>query len=78
MLIRKCDKCGIEIGGKPLNRDSIQVSIGGGWGVELCNTCAKPVIHFLKRSQLLEEQLAKHGFITNSKTSPPVSSLNHE
>ena len=29
MLIRKCDKCGTEIGGQPLDRESVTVSIGG-------------------------------------------------
>lgn len=65
MVIRKCDTCGAEIGGPVLDLDSIQVSVGGGWGVELCKSCARPVIRFLKRSQLLEEQLERHGFITS-------------
>ena len=66
MLIRKCDKCGTKIGGQPLDRESVTVSIGGGLGVELCKTCAKPVIRFLQRSQLLEVQLERHGFIKSS------------
>lgn len=66
MVIRKCDKCGAEIGGQPLDRESINVSVGGGWGVELCKACAKPVIHFLKRSQLLEVPLERHGFIKST------------
>jgi hypothetical protein len=66
MLIRTCDKCGTVIGGQPLDRESVTVSIGGGFGVELCKTCAKPVIHFLQRSQLLEVQLERHGFIKSS------------
>jgi hypothetical protein len=65
MVIRTCDICGTEIDGSALDRDSIQVSVGGGWGVELCKPCAKPVIQFLKRSQLLEVQLARHAFITS-------------
>ena len=66
MLIHKCDKCGAEIGGPALDRESIHVSVGGGWGVELCKRCARPVIHFLKRSQLLEVQLERHGFIKST------------
>jgi hypothetical protein len=63
MLIHRCDKCGTEIGGKPLDRESVTVNIGGGLGVELCKACARPVIRFLQLSQLLEVQLERHGFI---------------
>jgi hypothetical protein len=66
MVIRKCDTCGAEIGGSPLDRESINVSVGGGWGVELCKACARPVIQFLKRAQLLEVQLERRGFIENA------------
>jgi len=66
MLIHRCDKCGAEIGGSPLDRESIDVSVGGGWGVELCKACAKPVIQFLKRSQLLEIPLEQRGLIRST------------
>lgn len=62
MLIHKCDKCGAEIHGPALERESIQVSLSFGYGVEL----ARPVIQFLKRSQLLQEQLERHGFVENT------------
>ena len=70
MVIRKCDKCGAEIGGPALDRDSIDVSVGGGLGVELCKTCARPVIRFLQSSQLLAVQLERKGFIRSSAARP--------
>jgi hypothetical protein len=75
MIIRTCDKCGVEIGGKPLDRDSIQVSVGGGWCVELCEPCAAPVINLLKHSNLLLDQLERHGFIKSTTSLPPASSV---
>jgi hypothetical protein len=68
MVIHTCDKCGIEIQGPALERVSIHVSIGIGSGVELCKSCATPLIHFLKRSHLLEDELARRGLL---QTSPP-------
>ncbi len=65
MLLHQCDKCGVEI-----DRESIQVSIGVGWGVELCKLYAKPVIHFLKRSKLLQMQLERYGFVKSA--TPPA------
>lgn len=61
MLIHKCDKCGTEIEGT-----SLQIGFDIAYGIALCRPCATPVIHFLKRSQLLEVQLARHGFIKDS------------
>lgn len=68
MMIRKCDKCGAEIGGRPLDRESVDVSMGGFPGVELCLSCARPVIRFLQRSQLLEAELERRGFIKSPTT----------
>jgi hypothetical protein len=70
MLIHTCDKCGAEIGGSPLDRESIDVRVGGGWGVELCKACARPVIQFLKRSLLLEVQLERRGLINTLRRTP--------
>jgi hypothetical protein len=58
MTINKCDKCGVEI-----EAENIQVGVGFGYRVELCKTCAEPVIQFLKNSQLLVKQLQRYGFI---------------
>jgi len=66
MLIHKCDKCGLEIDGPALSRKSIHVGIGLVYTVELCNTCAQPVIQFLTTANLLHAQLQQYGFITNT------------
>jgi hypothetical protein len=63
MLLHTCDKCGVEIDGPALDRKSIQVGIGLFYSVELCKTCAEPVIQFLASSQLLQAQLQQYGFI---------------
>src|SRR5437016_5686377 len=63
MLLHTCDKCGVEIDGPALDRKSIQVGIGLLYRVELCKTCAEPVIRFLTSSQLLQTQLQGYGFI---------------
>jgi hypothetical protein len=64
MQITKCDKCGAEISGSILDRASIQVRVGVlGSVAELCKSCATPVVRFLEQSQLLQEQLEKHGLI---------------
>jgi hypothetical protein len=61
MTINKCDKCGIEI-----EAETIQVGVGFGYRVELCKTCAEPVIQFLTNSQLQQVQLKRYGFIENA------------
>ncbi len=66
MLLHKCDKCGVVIDGPALDRKSIQVGIGSVYKVELCTTCAEPVIQFLASSQLLQVQLQRYGFIENA------------
>ncbi len=66
MLLHKCDKCGVEIDGPALDRKSIQVRIGLFYSVELCHTCAEPVIQFLASSQLLQAQLQRYGFIESA------------
>jgi len=63
MQITKCDKCSVAIDGPILERASIQVRVGALGGVELCKSCAKPVVRFLEQSQLLPEELERHGFI---------------
>jgi len=66
MLLHECDKCGVEIDGPALDRKSIHVGIGLVYTVELCTTCAEPVIQFLASSQLLQVQLQRYGFIENA------------
>jgi hypothetical protein len=66
MLLRKCDKCGVELDGTALDRKSIQVGIGLYYKVELCKSCAEPVIQFLATANLLQDQLQQYSFITNT------------
>ena len=66
MLLHTCDTCGVAIDGPALDRKSIQVGIGLFYKVELCKTCAEPVIEFLVRSQLLQGQLQQYGFIDSA------------
>lgn len=65
MTIHKCDKCGEELKNEP-----IQVGVGHFHRVELCDTCAQPVIEFLTSQQLLEERLQESGRITLIQTTP--------
>jgi hypothetical protein len=60
MTIYTCDKCGVEI-----EAENIQVDVGL-YKVELCKTCAEPVILFLTNSQLLVTQLQRYGFIESA------------
>jgi hypothetical protein len=66
MLLHTCDKCGVEIGGSALDRKSIRVGIGLFHTVELCQSCAEPIIQFLASSQLLQVQLQQYGFIESA------------
>lgn len=66
MLLHTCDKCGVELDGTALDRKSIQVGIGLFYRVELCKSCAEPVIQFLIRANLLQAQLQQYGFTTNT------------
>ena len=66
MLLHKCDKCGVELDGPALDRKSIHVGIGLYYKVELCESCAEPVIQFLASSQLLQVQLQQYGFIEST------------
>jgi ribosome-binding protein aMBF1 (putative translation factor) len=57
MRITKCDACGAEISGKPIiiGVNSIFPT------VEICQTCARPVIDFLDEKQLLQDRLTELG-----------------
>jgi hypothetical protein len=66
MLLHTCDKCGVKIDGPALDRKSLQVGIGSIYTVELCTTCAEPVVQFLTTANLLQAQLQQYGFITNT------------
>lgn len=57
MTIRKCDECGKTISDKP-----VIISLGFWPKIELCEGCAKPVLEFLDRKNLLQEELQKIGF----------------
>ncbi|OVE78725.1 hypothetical protein BVY00_02040 [bacterium G20] len=57
MTIKKCDKCSKTISDKP-----VIISLGYWPKVELCESCAKPVLEFLDRKDLLQEELQKIGF----------------
>jgi len=58
MTINKCDVCGLEMSGKPIviGVNSIFPT------VDICQTCAKPVINFLNEKQLLQKKLTELGF----------------
>jgi len=55
MHLTKCDVCGntVKRGQSKLN---ISGNLVRGWGVDICEKCAKPYIVLLKKSDLLESE----------------------
>ena len=51
MNVTKCDICGKKLTGKP-----IKAGIGFWGGNDFCLKCGKPILDFLKKHKLLDEE----------------------
>lgn len=53
MLVTKCDFC------KKIVKDNAMIAGVGFHRVELCEKCGKPVLNFLKKNKIIEEENRK-------------------
>ena len=67
--VHTCDQCSVPLEGY----DRFTVSIGLGPKAEFCVACAQPYVALLTKANLLQEPLARRGYLDPLKQPVPFA-----